>query len=123
MLYARLPTGQWTFPEGRILLGESAHAGAVRAAEGVGLSIEATKIPARVPYTNTYFRQANQHFLTLVLYAGLPDGQTPEPVSDDYAEVGWFPAAEPPSPLFPLMDGIMRIAKSYGTDTLKTASS
>lgn len=118
VLYCRLRRGKlWTLPEGRLEVGESVEAAARRAVKQLlGLEIGDVMIPGNVPYVNTFIEQAAQHFLTCVLVANY-EGGTPT-VHDPHGVIEhceWFPAKDPPGPLFPTVQGIIRILKAKET--------
>jgi 8-oxo-dGTP pyrophosphatase MutT (NUDIX family) len=114
-LYCRLKRGKlWTLPEGRIEVGESVESAGRRAVKNLlGLDLGAVKGSTNVPYVNTFMEHAAQHFLTCVL-VGEHTGGTPT-VRDPHGVIDhceWFPLKDPPGPLFPTVQGIIRIAKS-----------
>lgn len=102
---------EWMLPEGRIGLGEAVDAAARRALKNIaGITIGPTRIPAPVPYVNTFIRTASQHILTLVLDAEIADG-VPALREDDtvYDKLEWHPADNPPRPWFATMKAIVKM--------------
>jgi len=112
LLFCRLKKSKlWTFPEARLEVGESVTWAARRACQDtVGIRINDPKIPGLVPYVNTFVEQAAQHFLSCVLVAdgfeGTPRIMDPDGIFD---ACEWYPATDPPRPLFPTVEGIDRI--------------
>jgi ADP-ribose pyrophosphatase YjhB (NUDIX family) len=120
LLFCRIKdTKQWTLPEGYIGIGESTAAAARRSVlSATGVEIENIGIPGRVPYVNSYLRMAGQHFLTVVMNGTYKEGH-PAALDDIYDRVEWFPAKQPPRPLFGLVEGIERILTKYDADTVR----
>lgn len=106
-LYCRLRRSkEWTIPESRLQVGETALSAAQRAVFPFGFELGTVQIPTRVPYVNAYVPDVG-HFLVLVLVADIAAPGTPEsrvvvpfdkhPLFD---AIQWAPAATPPDPKF-----------------------
>lgn len=112
ILFCRLARSKaWTFPEGRLEVGESIESAARRAVRSlVGLELDRFYIGA-VPYVNVFIEPAAQHFLVCVLVADLAEGASPAVVDPhgiiDHCE--WYPATNPPMPLFHTVQGLIRL--------------
>jgi len=113
VLYCKLQSNNlWTLPEGTIEVGESVEAAGKRAVKKLlGIDIDALRIPSNVPYVNTFVERAAQHFLTCVLVGDCAGSETVKPCDPDgiVKSCDWFPVAVPPAPLFPTVQGIIRI--------------
>lgn len=120
LLFCRIRnTKQWTLPEGYLGIGESTAAAAKRTVMSTtGIEIENIGIPGRVPYVNAYLRMAGQHFLTVVMNGTYKQGN-PAAMDDVYDRVEWFPAKQPPRPMFGLVEGIERILTKYDVDGVR----
>lgn len=111
-LYARLTSNkQWTIPEVLLNLGESVDGAARRAArELVGIEIDSTQIPHKVPYVNAWVPEVG-HFMSIVLIAECDAEVEPEIKGTIYDALEWRPAGDPPEPHFLTMRAIRMIAK------------
>jgi 8-oxo-dGTP diphosphatase len=112
LLFCRLRRSKmWTFPEGRLEVGESVESAARRAVRSmVGLELGPLFIPGNVPYINTFIEPAAQHFLTCILVGdyveGAPAVADPLGVIDNCE---WHPATDPPVPLFHTLQGLIQV--------------
>ncbi len=122
MLFCRMKgTKEWTLPEGAIGIGETIAAATKRSVLSTcGIEIDHVGIPARVPYVSTYMRHVGQHFLTVVMYAKHKAGEIAA-LEDTYDRVEWFPAKQPPRPLFGLVQGVVKILSKYDEPVEATA--
>jgi 8-oxo-dGTP diphosphatase len=115
LLFCRLKRSKmWTFPEGKLEVGESIESAARRAVRNmVGLELGPLYIPANVPYVNTFIEPACQHFLTCILVGdyvkGAPAVADPMGVID---HCEWYPADKPPGPLFQTVQGLVRLLEA-----------
>lgn len=121
LLFVRIrDTKQWTIPEVPLGLGETAEAAARRAAKEVRLNVDNCYIPAKCPYVNTYFGEAGRHIVTLCMAADVKAGDSTRLRKDSiYDKAEWMAADAVPRPLFPMLEGILRIVDPECLDTKK----
>lgn len=101
---------QWTLPEAPLRVGMTPQCAATAAAKLVGIDADQWKIPARIPYINMYFSDADQHVITLCVAGTYNNGA---PVACDlYDRVEWMPKNSAPEPLSPLIQAAIQIVSS-----------
>jgi ADP-ribose pyrophosphatase YjhB (NUDIX family) len=114
LLCRRAADKHWAMPESALRVGEAADSAGRRAVESLtGLSLGEVKIPARVPYVNTYLGRVGAHFLTLCL-VGEYIGGDPEPQTDLIDRCQWFSAEQPPQQITPMIQGMLAILSVSG---------
>ncbi len=97
LLFVRSRRGYWSPPGGKLEMGESLKACAIREiAEETGLSIRNVEF---VALTNDIFAETERHDLTIWMRAEADD--TPAQIQDptEITDLDWFPLDAPPTPL------------------------
>lgn len=100
--------GTWSAPGGHLEFCEDPACAAIREVkEETGIVLTQVVRSLYIPYASTYFRETDQHYITLFFTALLSDGQEPKLLEPDRCEEWrWFPIYEPlPQPLFGALAG------------------
>lgn len=112
VLFGRLKnTGEYVLPEGSIVVGETLESATQRAAKvSAGVDVGKISVSKTAPYVNTLLPRGHQHFITLCMACAYAGGE-PKALDPSWDFCGWFPADQPPKPLFVTVQQIIWLAK------------
>lgn len=112
-------TGLWSFPEGSMQVGESLESAVKRIVKGsTGLDIGKVQVCALVPYVNSFFEQAGQHFVTLFLVSEYLGG-LPVAKHQLWDKFEWCNPDLPPDPLHPTVHQLIDMTKKSLSEVAK----
>ena len=98
-------TGTWSTPGGHVDFGESPEQCAAREAlEETGVHIAEVRFRA---LTNDVFREQGRHYITLWFESRYVSGEAVVAAPDEISQIGWFPWASLPTPLFLCFENLL----------------